>query len=56
MVSPTSTLMEEGGLTAEEVAEVLNLPDGVDPLEFNPYADGVDAADALAVEKISQQL
>ena len=56
VVSPTSTLMEEGGLTAEEVAEVLNLPDGVDPLEFNPYADGVDAADALAVEKISQQI
>ena len=56
VVSPTSTLMEEGGLTAEEVAEVLNLPDGVDPLEFNPYANDVDAADALAVEKISQQI
>ena len=24
--------MEEGGLTAEQVAEVLDLPDGVDPL------------------------
>ena len=26
VVTPTTTLMEEGGLTAEEVAEVLNLP------------------------------
>lgn len=56
VVSPTSTLMAEGGLTADEVAKVLNLPDGVDPLEFNPFADNVDAADALAVEKISQQI
>ena len=56
VVSPTSTLMAEGGLTADEVAEVLNLPDGVDPLAFNPFADGVDATDALAVEKISQQI
>ena len=56
VVSPTSTLMAEGGLTADEVAEVLNLPDGVDPLKFNPFADGVDATDALAVEKISQQI
>ena len=56
VVSPTSTLMAEGGLTAAEVAEVLNLPDGVDPLAFNPFADGVDATDALAVEKISQQI
>ena len=56
VVSPTSTLMAEGGLTADEVAEVLNLPDGVDPLAFNPFANGVDATDALAVEKISQQI
>ena len=56
VVSPTSTLMAEGGLTADEVAEVLNLPDGVDPLAFNPFADGVDATAALAVEKISQQI
>ena len=48
--------MEEGGLTKEEVAEVLGLPDGVDPLTFNPFAAGVDAATALAVEKVSQQL
>ena len=56
VVTPTTTLMEEGGLTAEQVAEVLNLPDGVDPLTFNPFAAGVDAAKALEVEKVSQQI
>ena len=56
VVTPTTTLMEEGDLTAAQVAEVLNLPDGVDPLTFNPFAAGVDAADALAVEKVSQQI
>ena len=56
VITPTTTLMEEGGLSADDVAAVLGLPDGVDPLTFNPYAAGVDAADALAVEKISQQI
>ena len=51
VVTPTTTLMEEGDLTAAQVAEVLSLPDGVDPLTFNPFAAGVNAADALAVEK-----
>ena len=48
--------MEEGGLTAAQVAEVLNLPDDIDPLSFNPFAEGVDVTKALAVEKISQQI
>ena len=56
VVTPTTTLMEEGGLTKEQVAEVLGLPDGVDPLTFNPFAAGVDATKALAVEKVSQQI
>ncbi len=56
VVTPTTTLMEEGGLTKEQVADVLGLPDGVDPLTFNPFEAGVDAATALAVEKVSQQL
>ena len=56
VVTPTTTLMEEGGLTAAEVAEVLGLPDGVDPLTFNPFAAGVDATKALEVEKVSQQI
>ena len=56
VVTPTTTLIEEADLTPDQVASVLGLPDGVDPLAFNPFADGVDAADALAVEKISQQI
>ena len=56
VITPTTTLMEEGGLTAAQVAEVLNLPDDIDPLSFNPFAAGVDATKALAVEKISQQI
>ena len=56
VISPTSTLMEEGGLTKEQVAEVLGLPDGVDPLTFNPFADGVDSTKALEVAKISKQI
>jgi len=56
VVTPTTTLMKEGNLTVEQVASVLGLPDGVDPLTFNPYADDVSASDALAVEKASQQI
>ena len=56
VVTPTTTLIEEAGITPEQVAEVLGLPDGIDPLQFNPYATDVDVEDALAVEQISQQL
>ena len=56
VITPTTTLMKEGNLTVEQVASVLSLPDGVDPLTFNPFADGVSASDALAVEKASQQI
>ena len=48
--------MKESNLTAEDVASVLSLPDGVDPLTFNPYGAGVDSAKALAVEKVSQHV
>ena len=56
VVTPTTTLIEEAGITKEQVAEVLGLPDGVDPLSFNPYATGVNSADALAVAKVSKQI
>ncbi|WP_347837945.1 putative Ig domain-containing protein, partial [uncultured Planktomarina sp.] len=56
VITPTTTLMEEGSLTADQVATVLGLPSGVDPLTFNPFAAGVDAATALAVEKSSQKI
>ena len=54
VVTPTTTLMEEGGLTAEEV-KVLKLPDGVDPLTFNPFGDGVDTAKALKLKKLASR-
>ena len=56
VITPTTTLMEEGNLTSDQVAAVLGLPDGVDPLSFNPYADGVNESDALAVAKLTNQL
>ena len=60
VISPTSTLMKEGGLTADEVAAVLGLPDGVDPLTFNPFDvyanDPVAVANALKVAKVSKQI
>ena len=60
VISPTSTLMKEGGLTKDEVAAVLGLPDGVDPLTFNPFDvdanDPVAVANALEVAKVSKQI
>ena len=56
VVTPTTTLMIEGNLTANELASVLGLPTGVDPLSFNPFAAGADPLNALATEKISHQI
>ena len=56
VVTPATTIMKEAGITKEEVSKVLGLPDGVDPTSFNPYSAGVDAATALAVEKVAQQV
>ena len=56
VVTPATTIMKEAGITKEEVSKVLGLPDGVDPTSFNPYSADVDAATALAVEKVSQQV
>jgi hypothetical protein len=55
-VTPTTTLMVEANLSADQVASVLGLPDGVDPLIFNPYDADADVANALAVEKSSYQI
>lgn len=54
VITPFSTLGVDEVDTAA-LAEALGL-EGVDLLEFNPYAEGVDAETALAVEKVSQQL
>ena len=56
VVTPTTTIMEEAGISAEEVVAVLGLPAGVDPTSFNPFAADSDPTLALAVEKVSQQV
>ena len=55
VISPFSTVITEGGMTSEELADSLGLGD-VDLLNFNPFAAGVDATTALLVEKTSHQL
>ena len=56
VVTPTTTIMEEAGISADEVVAVLGLPAGVDPTSFNPFAADADPTMALAVEKVSQQV
>jgi len=55
MLTPTTTLMQEGNLTAAEVVTVLGLPSTIDPLTFDAFAANVDPAEALAVEKVNHQ-
>ena len=55
VVSPVSTLIEESGLDADDVATALGM-DGVDLLNFNPFDDDANADDALKAEEIAQQL
>ena len=55
MITPATTLMEEGNLTAAEVISALGLPSTVNPLTFNAFSSEVDPAEALAVEKASHQ-
>ncbi|MCV2874625.1 tandem-95 repeat protein, partial [Rhodobacteraceae bacterium XHP0102] len=58
VVTPvTSIIAQSGGaLTPTQVAQILGLPAGVDPLEYDPYAQGTDNAEAARVEVIAQQL
>ena len=48
MITPATTLMEEGNLTATEVISALGLPDTVNPLTFNAFSSEVDPVEALA--------
>ena len=54
VVTPITTLIEQGGLTPADVATALGL-EGVDLLEFNPF-DTTDAETALKAEKVSMQI
>ena len=56
VITPLTTLMEESGLDADQLKASLGLPANIDPLTFNPFAAGANAADALAVEKVAVQV
>ena len=56
VITPLTTLMEESGLDADQLKASLGLPANIDPLTFNPFAAGANAADALAVEKLAVQV
>jgi YD repeat-containing protein len=58
VVTPlTSIIAQSGGaLTPTQVAQILGLPAGFDPLAYDPYAQGTDTAEAARVEVIAQQL
>ena len=55
VISPFSTVITESGITSKELADSLGLG-YVDLLNFNAFAEGVDAAVALLVENTSHQL
>ena len=55
VITPLTTLLDgSGDLSPEELKASLGLT--VDPLTFNPFAEGVDADQAVAAEKAAQQI
>ena len=58
MVTPTTTLMEDGNLTASEVMMVLGLPEGLNPLTYSAHADisGLTGSAKTAAENLSLQV
>ena len=55
VITPLTTLLDgSGDLSPEELKASLGLT--VDPLTFNPFAEGVDAGQAVAAEKAAQQI
>jgi hypothetical protein len=59
VITPLTTMMEQGNLTVAQVTAIFGLPTNVDPTTYNPFdtaADGYNASNALAVELASQQI
>jgi len=56
VVTPITTLMVDGNFSSEQIVEILGLPEGIDPLEFNPFATNINQDNALLVEQISHQI
>ena len=59
VVTPITTIIDGiddgSSLDADQIAAALGLPDGVDPLSFNPFSSS-NSEQALAVEKVSMQV
>ena len=59
MITPVTTLVEEGGLTQAQVVAALGLPATFDPMTFDAFSTTLTAAEkttALAAEKVSQKV
>ena len=59
MITPVTTLVEEGGLTQAQVVAALGLPATFDPMTFDAFSTTLTAAEkttALAVEKVAQKV
>ncbi len=56
VVSPLSTMMVSGNLTAAQVREVLGLDSSIDVENYNPFATGVDPDVALDVAKLNASI
>jgi hypothetical protein len=54
VVSPLTTMVTESSLSKEKLADILGLGD-INVLAFNPFSEGVDATQALKVEKAAHQ-
>ncbi len=55
VISPFSTVIIETGISTQQLARSLGLGN-IDLLNFHPFTEGVDAAEALLVENTSHQL
>ena len=56
VISPTTTMIEATGLSAQEVGKVLGLPEGFDPTTDSAFSTDIDPEMALAVEKVAHQV
>ena len=58
VITPFTTMITDQGISPAQLIEALGLSgvDNFDPMNFNPYADDVDPADALLVEQTAQKV
>ena len=56
VVTPITTMAVETGLTSDQIAKALGLPETVSYSSFNPYAAGVDNNVAVAVENVGHKI